>query len=368
MKQNDRAIRVCVLNGDMSRSGGTERITQLLVNALSKDAACSVSVLNLNNKEGKSFFPLEDSVSFDILPGEGVAPKILALGRYLRKKKIQLLINVDVMLGIFAFPARLMAPHTKIISWEMFTIRNDIGSSHTHMVRQYALRKSAYYVTLTKSDMEAFQREMKVRCPITYIHNPVMKPLSEGKYDLSSKQLMTAGHFFRAKGYDLAVEVGKIIFQRFPDWTWAFYGDGKEMAAIQDKVKAYGLEKQFKFCGKINDMEAAYPKASMYIMTSRTEGFGLVLTEAKTHHLPTVAFDVDFGPREIIEDGISGYLIQPFDTERMAEKVMELMSNAEKRKAFSDHAADNLDLFSMDTFTGRWKEIILEVMTKKHKG
>ena len=342
----------------MSQGGGTERITQVLANALTQEHNYHVSVLNRENARVISFFPLEESVRLDVLPSGGVLKKILALRRYLKKEQIDILINVDVMLGILSFPAQLLYPRLKIISWEMFNIRNSIGNRYARLVREYALRHSAYYVNQTKGDMQAFQAEMKVKCPITYIHNPYLEKSAPGEYDLKSKVIITAGHFFRMKGFDLAVETARHVFDKHPAWQWRFYGDGQQLTAVKKLVEKYHLENNVLFCGRVSDMKQIYPQAAMYVMTSRSEGFGLVLTEAKSFHLPTLAFDVDFGPREIIEDGKSGYLVKPFDIEEMARKICGLIENADLRKCFSDHAIDNLSAFSIDAFVHKWKDII----------
>ena len=254
------------------------------------------------------------------------------------------------MLGIFSLPVRVLRPWTKIIAWEMFNIRNDIGSRHTKLIRQLSLMLCNYYITQTRGDMEAFQKEMKVCCPITYVYNPCIEEMKYDGYNAASKTIVTAGHFFYTKGYDLAVEVAKIVFQKHPDWKWEFYGTGTQFENVQLKVDEYNLNDNVIFCGRTSNIAEVYKNSAMYVMTSRTEGFGLVLTEAKSCNLPTLAFDIDFGPREIIEDGISGYLVEAFHVERMAECICELIENSAKRIEFSVHAKDNLSLFSIDFF------------------
>ena len=99
-------------------------------------------------------------------------------------------------------------------------------------------------------------------------------------------------------------------------------------------VQKNHLESNVIFCGRTKQILEEYKKAAMYVMTSRTEGFGLVLTEAKSCNLPTLAYDIDFGPREIIEDGVSGYLVKAYDSDVMAEKICELIENEEKKSTF----------------------------------
>lgn len=352
---------ICIINGDMSKGGGTERITKLLSDVLVKNTDFKVWVLNLHNETGKCFFPLEENVEFALLPKGGIFSKIFNLWKFVRKNKIDILINVDIMIGIFSWPVSLFCPRLRTISWEMFNIRNDIGSRHTKLLRQIALNNSAYYITQTKGDMEAFKNEMKVRCPIKYIYNPCIFDETYVDYAKSSKTLVSAGHFFYAKGFDLTVDVAEKVFSRHPDWKWELYGDGGLKDEIYKKAEEKGLTDNLLFMGRTSEIENVYKKSSMYVLTSRTEGFGLVLTEAKAVNLPTIAFDIDFGPREIIEDGKSGYLIAPFDIQKMADRICELIEDEDKRILFSQHARDNLDKFSFEAFANEWYEIIKSI-------
>lgn len=351
-------INICILNGNISRGGGTERMTQILANLLVKKSEYNVSVLSLNNPTETTFFHLNKHVKVSTLNSGGLLKKIWDLYLFTKRENINVLINVDVMLGIYSLPVKFLNRKLKIIAWEMFNIRNDIGSRHTKIIRRFSLLFSSYYICLTEKDMNAFKSEMRVKCPITYIYNPIDFDNSYRKYSMESKKIITAGHFFYTKGFDLAIEVAKIVFNKHPDWCWEFYGDGVEQERVKSLAEKYDLLENISFCGRTDDILSAYKQGSLYVMTSRTEGFGLVLTEAKSCNLPTIAFDVEFGPGEIIEDGISGYLVEPFDCEKMAEKICYLIEKPNIRKDFSNHAKDNLDHFSIEKFDQNWKWVI----------
>lgn len=354
-------MRICIFNGDMSRGGGTERIAQILANGLSEHSEYKIYVLNLNNEKNKSFYPLSPTVEFKVLKKIGIIKKIIELRHFLKSENIDILINVDVMLAIYSLPAIFLQSKTKIISWEMFNIRNDIGSKHTEIIRKICLKKSAYYINQTEGDMKAFIKEMPVKCPITYIYNPCEIDNSYTGYAIDSKTIVTAGHFFYTKGYDLAIDVAKKVFKKHPDWCWKFYGDGVELKNVKKMVKKYNLENNVFFCGRTDHILDEYKKAALYVMTSRTEGFGLVLTEAKSCNLPTLAYDIDFGPREIIDDGVSGYLVRAFDSNEMANKICELIENTDKRIIFSKRAKENCNKFTKQTFIERWIKIFREI-------
>ena len=84
-------MNICIFNGDMSRGGGTERITQILANGLVEKTNHNVFVLNLNNKSGKSFYPLNEKVNFEILHSEGIRRKIIELFHFLKSRRIDVI-------------------------------------------------------------------------------------------------------------------------------------------------------------------------------------------------------------------------------------------------------------------------------------
>lgn len=351
--------QVCIFNGDMSRGGGTERIAQLLSSGLANREGYDVIVLSLSNATDDSYYPLHEKVRHRSLKEKSIMGRIRELRRFLRTEAIDVLINVDVMLGIYSIPAVFgMRKRTKLISWEMFNIRNDIGSKHTDLIRRVSLGYCDAYICQTEGDMKAFEREMPVRCLLSYIYNPCVYDEAYVDYDAGSKTIMTAGHFFHTKGYDLAVEVAAEVFPKHPDWEWRFYGDGPQMEAVKKQATKLGVRNNVVFCGRTKNMTDAYRHAAMYVMTSRTEGFGLVLTEAKANNLPTLAFDVEFGPREIIESGVSGELVGAFDVKGMASAICGLIEDTERRKLYSQQARINLNKFSEKGFVDNWIRIM----------
>ena len=129
------------------------------------------------------------------------------------------------------------------------------------------------------------------------------------------------------------------------------------------RVRKY-KENNVIFCGRTSHILEEYKKAALYVMTSRTEGFGLVLTEAKSCNLPTLAYDIDFGPREIIDNGVSGYLVEAYDSDVMAEKICELIEDEEKRALFAKRAKENCGKFTKETFISKWTGIFDKIEGK----
>ena len=219
-------MNICIFNGDMSRGGGTERMAQILAEVLSKQNRGKIFLLSLNYFSGKTFFPIPDEVIHEHLPGKSYREKVCGLTRFLRREKIEILIDVDISLAIFSLPAILFMPQIKLISWEMFHLNHNIGSRLTGLLRVLSLFRSSAYICLTRQDLRNFRTKMPYRSPLVLIRNPAPEPLPEHCYDPDSGIIMTAGNFFPSKGWDLAMETAQIVLAKHPDWKWHFYGDG----------------------------------------------------------------------------------------------------------------------------------------------
>ena len=107
-----------------------------------------------------------------------------------------------------------------------------------------------------------------------------------------------------------------------------------------------------------SNISSLYKKASIYLMTSRSEGLSMVLIEAKYFHLPSVSYDISYGPGEIILDQTNGFLLPPGDIDTMVQKLSALMSDETLRHSFSKHAWDNIDKFNNQTILSQWTTTI----------
>jgi len=356
---------ICIINGNMSRGGGTERMTQILADSLAAQTEYKVFVISMTECT-EPYFQLSAVVHFSSLHTSwngrlAMIQAVNRLNKFIRANQIDVVVNVDVFLSMYTIPIKMLHSKLKVVTWEMFNSKNDIGLKWCHSLRQFALNHSDCYICQTKADMESFRREFKHTSHITFIYNPFEIMEEYDDYDISSKSIITAGHFFYTKGYDLAVEVAKLVMPNHPAWKWYFYGDGVEMDNVKDLVSKYGLDKQVIFAGRTKDITEKYKQSAMYVMTSRLEGFGLVLLEAKCCNLPTISFDIPFGPAEIIDEPSGGILIPAFDVEKMAERMSELMDNDELRQVYSKRAKSNIDKFSLNEFIVNWKKLLSNI-------
>lgn len=227
---------------------------------------------------------------------------------------------------------------------------------------QYLINKFAdTIVVLTEKEKKLYKSKYKMNKVIN-IYNILDDELltKKSSYNISSKKFITVGRITYQKGYEYLVRVAKIVFQKYPDWEWHICGDGDidYKNKIIDLINKNNLQNNIILLGNHSDIYDLYEKYSFLVMTSRYEGFGMVLLEAKTKKLPLVSFDIYSGPSDIIRDGIDGFLVKPFDCQKMADKICELIEKPELRQKFSDNAHGNIGKFNKEKIIKQWRDLI----------
>lgn len=345
-------MNILFLEGDMSRRGGTERMTAWLSSMLSREHAVSVISLHLHN--GEVFFPLAGSVEHSVLQSAKTTAQIREIRRIIREKLIDVVINVDTGMGYIGILAA-RGTGAKVITWEHSNFFNNWNSRFFPYFRRFAAQKSSAMVVLTQRDKHNYECNIRKCVPVTAIANPSKK--GAYSYDSQSKTILSAGLLGKIKRFDLIVPIGKVVFEKHPDWKWELCGDGPERESLKNAVREADLQDHIIFSGSVTDMDTHYSGAAMYVLTSEMEGLPMVLLEAKSHGLPIVSFDIETGPSDIVRDGVNGYLAESGNTEKMAEKICNLIENAELRKQFSENAALDMDKFDEEMIVKQWETL-----------
>lgn len=187
--------------------------------------------------------------------------------------------------------------------------------------------------------------------------------------NLISKQIVSVGRLSKEKGFLDLIDVFKIVHTKFPDWKLNIAGDGNQLKILNDKIKELNLENNIKVLGFLNkkELEKLYYNSSIYVMTSFTESFGLVLIEANSYGIPTISFDTAQGAREIIEDGKNGYLIKNRDIKEMSNKIIELIENYEKRLELGKNARIMSESYKEENVSLLWYDLIDNIKCNKEE-
>ena len=359
--------KICFLSGDMSRSGGTERVLAIIANELcKKEDLFEIHILSTVNENMTSFFPLDKRIKQSrILNDKALNFKkqyfkvVKGMRNYVKKNNIDVFIDVEVISSIFSIPATRFTS-TKHIAWEHFNFYENNGSSLRALARKIDAKFSDYIITLTEEDKNNYLNNLKIIGKIDYIYNP-MEIKEVKKCSLHSKQIVSVGRLTYQKGFNMLIDVAKDVLEKNKEYKWLILGDGEDKNRLQEKINKYNLQDRLILKGKVSNVEDYYKNSSLYVMTSRFEGLPMTLLEAKSYKMPIVSFDCPTGPSEIIRNNINGYLVKANDIKEMSNKVNSVLLDDKKLKKFSDKAELDIDKFNIHSIINKWTNILCTI-------
>lgn len=355
--------RICFFSGDITRSGGTERVSVQLANKLSRDGAYDICFISLTEQSEKPFYPLDPEIKRYRLgekwinPGPQYIPLIGRLRRFLKEKQIDIIIDIDIVLDVLSIPAA-KGLKTKVVSWEHFTADFELSVLYRKIILKYSVKRSDYVVVLTDGDLEDYKNRLGRKKAITRIYNPVTYEFQNETATERKNIILSVGRLVPEKGTEYIKKIAIRILKQYPEWQWVILGDGPERDKLERFIIENKLEGRLILKGNVKNVDDYLRKASIFVLTSKLEGLGLSLLEAREMKVPCVAFDVKMGPRELIHNGADGYLAGSFDCDEMAGKIEKLICDTQLRERFAENAFLCMDEFRINKIAGQWKEIL----------
>lgn len=177
---------------------------------------------------------------------------------------------------------------------------------------------------------------------------------------LDSKNFIAVGRLSKEKGFDDLLRLFKKLTFKYPDWKLNIVGDGLERNNLLELAKELKLGDKVVFHGYQNKeyINKLLLESSVYLMTSHTESFGLVLIEAMSYGVPCVAYSSAQGANEIIDDGVNGYLINDRNEEEMIKKISCIVSDDKLRRKLGKKAKEKSREYSGNAVLEKWNKVI----------
>lgn len=182
--------------------------------------------------------------------------------------------------------------------------------------------------------------------------------------DVESKEkiMLAVGRLEAVKGFDRLVRMFVRIHDKAPDWKLKIVGEGAERVNLEKLIDNYKAQDYIQLTGKLSgaEVEKEMLRASIYAMTSLSEGFPFVIMEAQSCALPCVAFDVRVGPGVLLEDEKTGFLVPDGDEDTYVERTLLLMADNDLRKTMGEEALNHSHLYSRDKISEMWYSVLEE--------
>ena len=221
----------------------------------------------------------------------------------------------------------------KIMRWKMF---------------QYASQLNAL-VLLTQKDAEEWDDITK-----TIVIPNFISFYPDVAASLDNKEVIMVGRYNDAKGYDYLIPAWEYVHQRHPDWKLNVYGSGELYNDVVRWIEERHLEKSIILHNPVDNIMEKYMESSICVLSSRYEGFSLVILEAMSCGVPCVSFDSPCGPRTIIKDGEDGYLVEYLNIQALADSICKLIEDRNLRKEMGCKGRTNILRFSREHVMRQW--------------
>lgn len=352
-------MKILIVCDRLDVKGGLEKLVCLLARHFVSQGH-EVAFLLRYDFSGVPAYDLPDGVSVTSArcpEGKGLVSKMMMMWRFLAvSRRVMSSFRPDRILLNGANVSVL----TLLGSPEMAERCICCDHNHFHSVSSAwrALRRIVYprtraVVSLTEKDLENY-RSLNSRA--LRIYNPADVE-ADWAPALDAGNVLAVGRLTHQKGFDLLLDAWKSFIARVPGWTLTIVGEGEQGDMLKARIAEYGLSKSVRLQPFSDDIASFYKTASIFVLSSRFEGFCLVMIEAMACGVPCVAFDCPTGPSEVLRAG-GGILVPPERADLMAESLERLSTDRELRGSLSREAAEISRRFSVDRYLEAWSRLV----------
>ena len=379
-----KRLKIVYLTPALYMAGGVERVLTLKANYFAEHFGYDVTIMLTEGKGKPFFYPLSNKIKvvnldigFEELWHCSFLRKIWV---YLHKQRIYkrklteelMRIRPDITVSLLRREINFInsikdgsrkigelhinrANYRNFKTEDASVVKRVFAKFWSHGLLSH-LRKLEKLVVLTEKDKESWielDNVVTIPDPLSFEPSSV-SPLTE-------KRVVAVARYSHEKGIDLLLQAWAEVEKNCLDWRLDVYGDGDRRVYEQLMDQ---LQINSSCCclhGRTNDVEKEYNRSSLFVLSSRFEGFGMVITEAMACGLPVVAFDCPWGPRFIILDEEDGLLVENGNVEQLAQAIVRLIQHPELRRRMSEKALNNVQRFKIDLIAQRWKTLFDEV-------
>ena len=371
-------MKILMIIYDLSVVGGVERVVANLSNAFTQanHEICIVSLFGFDKKDKNLPFIYDKNIKlyylqnmqrkelelpkvsniFLKLSRELLRPIVRSINFYIKKTKILELKSI-----IDKFNPDFIIDHPFDFNWREYFDENKkvIKVVHGNFdTYQNVKLKYKNIALLSAHDRDKFQA--KYPNSNFYVIPNFLPSIADLNTNPAQKVVLSVGRLTDQKGFLRLIDIWNLVQNggKFKDWKLKIVGDGELKEQIVAKIKELNLEDSIELKPFTTEVEKEYLSASIYAMSSHFEGFGMVLIEASACALPCIAFDVATGPRDIIDDGKSGYLVADNDLQEYANKLQILMSDENLRVQMGAKSKEIAKAkFSKEVVLKQWEEM-----------
>lgn len=353
-------------------AGGTEHVVNLLANHWAS-IGHAVFLITLDPNAAVPYYPTDPkvkAVSLDLPPRKTSAPRalwlaskrILAIRRTLKSIKPDVVVSFLTRTNVLTLIAKIGIGVPVIVSERNNPAQQRFGTTW-ETLRGILYPRAFGLITMTVGAMNYFPLSMRRRSWV--IPNAVELPRFQ-RSEAKANRLVAVGRLVPQKGFDLLIEAFATIEKKHPDWQLVIWGEGPDRKTLEARRDARGLTDRIAMPGVSERPGSWLETADAFVLSSRFEGWGIVLLEAMAWGLPCVSFDCEWGPGEMIQNEVDGILVPRDDVGALARQLSRVMSDGELRRRLAEAAKISTQRFSHAQVMAAWDGVIEDALAERH--
>jgi len=350
-------------------AGGSEHVVSMLCNHFVR-RGLTIRLVCFDPPGTKPFYPLDNGVALTCLglpPHRRgpIARSLAMLQRYrrlkteLRRHRPDLVIAFLTRTNVLAALAARTLSIPVVVSERNNPQRQPVGAVWGWL-RRLAYRRADALVTMTHGAVRFFD-------PVPgridqVIPNHASLPREPASYDQAGTRLVAVGRLVDQKGFDLLLQAFARIADRFPSWELVIWGEGPLREELEQLRHDLGLDDRVAMPGITSEPGAWVSGADLFVLSSRFEGWGLVVGEAMAAGIPVVSFDCPWGPGEMIEHGRSGLLVPDQNVAALAATLAQAMVDSPLRQRLGETGREAMKRHAPERILAQWEALIARVV------
>jgi len=387
--------RVTFLTWNVYGIGGIARVVINVANELAKTH--DVEVLSILRANRESTFPIDERVRvttlFDSTRGAEKwrrnhpdHPRVIAAGQcaehpVLRREPVMNALierrlrehlaatDADVVVStrptLHGAAIDLVRSNVGLIGWDHLNFETRYGNTRMGRLLDAVVPELDVWVTLTEGDRDDYRARMGERLRrVEVMRNSSGWVAPEVRPPRTEKVVVAGGRLHHRKGFDRAIQAWEPLGRSHPDWQLHIYGSGPSQPDLQKQIDDAGLTDQVRMMGYTKDFKAVLAAAEIFLMTSRAEGFPMVLVEAMSQGASLVSMDCPRGPAEIVRSGHNGELLPDGDVAGVSKALARMFDDAALRQRMGEQAMEDSRAYQMDVIAERWRALIDDVAAR----
>ncbi len=368
--------------------GGEQRVASVIANELSRKAEVTIYTSdNLNNRSDRyqlskninvvHYDPYGDKIAnkigrFCYWHFEGFCKKFPSIVKLAYYDDYAINKIVDTIQGKYDIAIAVSGDFSILLGYASPKLSDTmtVGWQHNSYEAYFEMPGKYYYYTkracfeeavrnldecvvLNEDIAEKYEKNLHISCKVIY--NP-RSFLSNEKSNLTRKQFIACGRFDTQKGFDLLIESFRVFAENNHDWNLLLVGDGKQKNEIEKKIAYSHLENRISLTGYIDNVKEKMIESSIYLLSSRWEGFPMCVTEAFEIGLPVISYDIT-AVAPLIKNG-EGIKVPAFDTKAFTEAMLKLVNDCMLRCEMGQKAIVAAESISVENIVMKWNSLL----------